>query len=52
MNNIEDKTVASFGDEWSRFDQFRMSEAEALKDFDEYFSSFTMERISTRCSWF
>jgi SAM-dependent methyltransferase len=40
MSNIDHNTVASFGDEWSRFDQTAMSELEAQKVFDEYFSVF------------
>lgn len=40
MNNIDDKTVASFGDEWLRFDQSGMSDVEARKAFDEYFAVF------------
>lgn len=40
MENIDPKTVASFGDEWSRFDQSGMTEAEARKAFDDYFAVF------------
>jgi SAM-dependent methyltransferase len=40
MNNIDHKTVASFGDEWSRFDQTGMVDGEAQKIFEEYFSTF------------
>jgi SAM-dependent methyltransferase len=40
MNNIDPKTVASFGDEWSRFDQKAMSDHETQKVFDEYFAVF------------
>ncbi|WP_295396398.1 bifunctional 2-polyprenyl-6-hydroxyphenol methylase/3-demethylubiquinol 3-O-methyltransferase UbiG [uncultured Thiodictyon sp.] len=40
MSNLDVKTVASFGDEWSRFDQSGMSDAEAEKVFDEYFLVF------------
>lgn len=38
--NIDPKTVKSFGDEWSRFDQSSMSEEESKKIFDEYFAIF------------
>lgn len=38
--NLDPKTVASFGDEWSRFDQSGMSEDEAEKVFKEYFAIF------------
>ena len=40
MNNLDFETVASFGDEWSRFDQTGMSEDEACKVFGEYFAVF------------
>lgn len=40
MNNLDPKTVSSFGDEWSRFDQSGMSEFEAQQIFYEYFSIF------------
>ena len=40
MSNIDDKTVASFGYEWTRFKQSGMSDAEACKAFDEYFAVF------------
>jgi SAM-dependent methyltransferase len=40
MNNIDPKTIASFSDEWSRFDQQGMADGEALKVFQEYFSIF------------
>lgn len=40
MTNIDEKTVSSFGDEWTRFDQSGMSDAEAKKVFCEYFADF------------
>jgi glycosyltransferase involved in cell wall biosynthesis/SAM-dependent methyltransferase len=40
MKNIDEKTVASFGDEWSRFDQSGMADVEAVKVFNEYFKVF------------
>ena len=40
MRNIDSKTVTSFGDEWSRFDQTGMSDDEARKVFGEYFAVF------------
>ena len=43
MNNIDQKTVASFGNEWSDFDQSKMSDLEASKIFNEYFSIFPFE---------
>jgi hypothetical protein len=40
MTNLDPETVASFGDEWARFDQSGMSDDEARKVFDEYFHVF------------
>lgn len=52
MSNIDSKTVASFGDEWSRFDQSGMSDAEARKAFDEYFSVFPWGSLPTSAEGF
>ncbi|MFV0282022.1 MAG: class I SAM-dependent methyltransferase [Rhodoblastus sp.] len=38
--NFDASTVASFGDEWSRFDQSGLSEPEAQAIFDRYFAIF------------
>ncbi len=40
MGNLDTKTVDSFGDEWTRFDQQGMTEEEARKVFSEYFAVF------------
>lgn len=40
MKNFDTRTVESFGDEWTRFDQSGMADDEARKVFDEYFSVF------------
>lgn len=40
MKNIDQQTVNSFGDEWTRFDQSGMSDDEAEKVFWEYFAVF------------
>lgn len=40
MKNLDEKTVASFGDEWTRFDQSAMHDDEACKVFEEYFAVF------------
>jgi SAM-dependent methyltransferase len=45
MKNIDEKTVASFGDEWSRFDQSDLADEEARKRFDEYFSVFPWSKL-------
>ena len=45
-NNLDRKTVESFGDEWLRFDQSGMPENEAHKRFNEYFAVFPWASIS------
>ena len=40
MANLHERTVAGFGEEWSRFDQSDLSPAEARALFDDYFSVF------------
>lgn len=40
QKNLDIRTVTSFGDEWSRFDQTGMSDSEACKVFDHYFAVF------------
>jgi ubiquinone/menaquinone biosynthesis C-methylase UbiE len=42
---MDAKTVASFGDEWSRFDQSSMSYSEASEIFMEYFSIFPWDML-------
>lgn len=38
--NLDPRTVQSFGDEWGRFDQSALSDAEAQEIFGEYFRVF------------
>lgn len=38
--NLDAKTVEGFGDEWSRFDQTGISDEDAKRIFDDYFSIF------------
>jgi ubiquinone/menaquinone biosynthesis C-methylase UbiE len=45
MKNLDPKTVASFGDEWTRFDQSNVAVAEARKTFEEYFALFPWLRL-------
>jgi ubiquinone/menaquinone biosynthesis C-methylase UbiE len=47
-NNIDLKTVDGFGDEWSRFDQSKLSDEELLKRFEEYFFIFPFEDLSNQ----
>lgn len=50
--NIDLETVDSFGDEWSRFDQSRLSAAEANKMFEEYFAVFPWTALPPNASGF
>lgn len=43
--NIDNKVVAGFGDEWSRFDQSALTEEELGRMFDNYFSIFPWDRL-------
>jgi SAM-dependent methyltransferase len=52
MKNIDEKTVASFGDEWSRFDQTGMSNDEAYMVFKEYFSVFPWDALPSDAEGF
>ncbi|MEQ1594204.1 MAG: class I SAM-dependent methyltransferase [Casimicrobium sp.] len=45
MTNIDHDTVASFGDEWQRFDQSGMTEDESRKVFGEYFALFPWDAL-------
>ena len=45
MSNLDLRTVDSFGDEWSHFDQSGMSDKEARKVFGEYFAVFPWESL-------
>lgn len=45
MKNLDEDTVASFGEEWSRFDQTGMTELEARKSFLEYFAVFPWDTL-------
>ena len=50
--NIDLATVASFGDEWSRFDQTGMSDGEARKVCEEYFAVFPWSKLSANAVGF
>lgn len=45
MKNIDPKTVSSFGDEWSRFDQDGLGAAEHAFLFETYFNIFPWESL-------
>ena len=50
--NLDADTVKSFGDEWSRFDQSKLSEDEASKIFEEYFAIFPWQTLPKNASGF
>ncbi len=50
--NIDDKTVQSFGKEWTRFDQTEVSKTELSIIFEEYFSIFPWEKLSENSEGF
>ncbi len=43
--NLDPRTVASFGDEWQRFDQQGMAPGEAERVFGDYFAIFPWEQL-------
>jgi SAM-dependent methyltransferase len=43
--NLDPIVVSGFGDEWSRFDQSRLTPSERQAIFDEYFSDFPWSRL-------
>lgn len=46
LSNIDKQVVESFGDEWSRFDQSELTEAELASMFDNYFNIFPWEKLA------
>jgi SAM-dependent methyltransferase len=52
MKNIDARTVASFGDEWSRFDQSGIADDEARKVFNEYFAVFPWDGLPSDAEGF
>lgn len=50
--NIDNKTVEGFGDEWTRFDQSGLSDAERLELFDRYFNIFPWKSLPKKAQGF
>ncbi|SDT95748.1 Methyltransferase domain-containing protein [Pseudomonas pohangensis] len=50
--NLDDATVDSFGDEWSRFDQAELDNEEACRIFDEYFAVFPWDSLPEHATGF
>lgn len=51
-DNLDKKTVSSFGDEWGRFNQKSMPEDEAYAVFNNYFSIFPFHKINPNSEGF
>ena len=51
-NELENDTIKSFGDEWCRFDQSQLTDTEARKIFDEYFSIFPWQALPADATGF
>jgi SAM-dependent methyltransferase len=45
MSNIDRRTVAGFGDEWTTFDQSALSQSELQNLFDQYFAIFPWDEL-------
>jgi SAM-dependent methyltransferase len=50
--NFDEKTVTSFGDEWSRFDQTSLSESELNGIFGQYFAIFPWDNLAADAEGF
>ena len=50
--NVVERVIEGFGDEWRRFDQSGLSEAEATRLFQSYFSTFPWERLPRNAEGF
>jgi SAM-dependent methyltransferase len=50
--NVDPAVVEGFGDEWSRFDQTGIPDAELVQRFDEYFGIFPWDRLPADAAGF
>jgi len=50
--NLDPRTVASFGDEWQRFDQQGMASGEAERVFGDYFAIFPWDQLPPNAEGF
>jgi hypothetical protein len=50
--NVDEETIASFGDEWSRFDQSNLNAEEQAGIFDLYFKLFPWQSLSADAEGF
>jgi SAM-dependent methyltransferase len=52
MPNLDKATVASFGDEWLRYDQSKLDEAELVRIFERYFRIFPWDSLPPKAEGF
>ena len=52
MKNLDKDTVKSFSDQWVRYDQSGMSNDEAKKLFENYFSLFPWKKLTKSAEGF
>ena len=52
MKNTDKKTIDSFGEEWSRFDQSSLNQSESSIIFNKYFSIFPFDKVSKQSEGF
>ena len=45
VENVDENTVSSFGDEWTRYDQTKLAESERRRILDGYFHLFPWETL-------
>lgn len=50
--NVDARTVASFGDEWTRFDQLQLTDEERSLIFGQYFSIFPWHQLPANAQGF
>lgn len=50
--NLDEATIASFADEWSRFDQSKLNEAELARIFESYFRIFPWDSLPPQAEGF
>jgi SAM-dependent methyltransferase len=51
-NNVDQKVVSGFGDEWVRFDQTKLGDDEIREAFDGYFKIFPWEKLTSEAEGF
>lgn len=52
MKNFDEKTIESFGAEWTKFDQSLLNNEESIKIFNDYFNIFPWNKINSSSEGF